>query len=45
MGLIQQQAITGHSSLDITRKYIQMLDFDLIEAHKAHGPIDSFLCW
>ncbi len=43
MNLIELQAMLGHSSLDMTRKYIQMIDEDLIEAHKAHGPIDSFL--
>lgn len=43
MNLIQLQAIMGHSSLEMTRNYIQMLDEDLVEAHKAHGPIDSFL--
>ncbi|MDF1519293.1 MAG: tyrosine-type recombinase/integrase [Brevefilum sp.] len=43
MNLIQLQAMMGHSSLEMTRKYIQMLDEDLVEAHKAHGPIDSFI--
>jgi integrase/recombinase XerD len=43
MNLIQLQAMMGHSSLEMTRNYVQMLDEDLIEAHKAHGPIDSFL--
>ncbi len=41
MNLIQLQAMMGHSSLEMTRKYIQMIDEDLIEAHKAHGPIDN----
>lgn len=43
MNLIQLQAIMGHSSLDMTRKYIQMLEEDIIEAHKEHGPIDTFI--
>ena len=43
MNLIQLQTMMGHSSLDMTREYIQMLDEDLIESHKAHGPLDSFL--
>lgn len=43
MNLIQLQAMMGHSSLEMTRNYIQMLDEDLIEAYRAHGPIDSFL--
>ena len=43
MNLIQLQAMMGHSSLEMTRKYIQMIDEDLIEAHKEHGPIDNIL--
>ena len=43
MNLLQLQAMLGHSSLEMTRQYVQMVDDDLIEAHKAHGPIDSFL--
>lgn len=43
MNILQLQAMMGHSSLEMTRKYIQMLDEDLVEAHKAHGPIDSFI--
>ena len=43
MNIIQLQAMMGHSSLEMTRNYVQMLDEDLIEAHKAHGPIDRFL--
>lgn len=43
MNIIQLQAMMGHSSLEMTRKYIQMLDEDIIEAHKAHGPIDIFI--
>ena len=43
MNLLQLQAMLGHSSLEMTRHYVQMIDDDLVEAHKAHGPIDSFL--
>lgn len=42
MNVIQLQAFMGHSSLDMTRHYIDLLDEDLVEAHKEHGPIDSF---
>lgn len=42
MNLIQLQAILGHSSLEMTRQYIQLLDEDLLEAHQHHGPVDSF---
>jgi integrase/recombinase XerD len=41
MNLIQLQAMMGHSSLEMTRNYIQMLEEDLLEAQKAHGPIDN----
>lgn len=43
MNLLQLQAMLGHSSLEMTRRYIQMIDDDLLEAHKLHGPVDSFL--
>ena len=43
MNLLQLQAMLGHSSLEMTRHYVQMIDDDLVEAHKAHGSIDSFL--
>jgi site-specific recombinase XerD len=37
------QALLGHSSLDMTKKYIELLDEDLLEAHQEHGPIDRFI--
>lgn len=43
MNLIELQALMGHSSLEMTRNYFQMLDEDHIQAHEAHEPIDSFL--
>jgi integrase/recombinase XerD len=43
MNLLQLQAILGHSSLDMTRQYVHLIDDDLVEAHKAHGPIDNLL--
>lgn len=43
MNILQLQAMMGHASLEMTRKYIQMIDEDIIEAHKAHGPIDNIL--
>jgi site-specific recombinase XerD len=38
--VIELQALLGHASLDMTKHYIEMLGDDLIEAHRAHGPID-----
>jgi integrase/recombinase XerD len=37
------QALMGHSSLEMTRKYIKMVDEDLLLAHKEHGPVDRWL--
>jgi site-specific recombinase XerD len=43
MNPIHLQGLLGHSTLDMTRRYIQMVDDDLVEAHKLHGPIDNIL--
>jgi len=40
----------GHTTLEMTRRYTQMVDDDdddhdddWVEAHRNHGPVDSFL--
>ena len=43
MNPLHLQGLLGHASLEMTRQYIQMLDDDLVEAHRLHGPIDTFL--
>ncbi len=43
MNLLHLQGLLGNSSLEMTRRYVQMVDDDLIEAHRLHGPIDTFL--
>ncbi|MBN1304373.1 MAG: tyrosine-type recombinase/integrase [Anaerolineales bacterium] len=43
MNLLHLQGLLGHSTIEMTRRYVQMIDDDLVEAHKDHGPIDSFL--
>lgn len=43
MNVFQLQGLLGHSSLEMTRRYVAMLDEDLIDAHKKHGPIDNLL--
>lgn len=43
MSVFHLQSLLGHSSLEMTRRYVQMLDDDLVEAHRLHGPIDTFL--
>jgi integrase/recombinase XerD len=40
---IHLQSLMGHSTLEQTRKYIKLVDDDLKDAHKRHGPVDSFL--
>jgi site-specific recombinase XerD len=43
MNLLHLQGLLGHSTIEMTRRYVQMVDDDLLEAHKTHGPIDNFL--
>jgi integrase/recombinase XerD len=43
MNLVDIQGLMGHSSIEMTRDYIQALKDDFIEAHKEHGPIDHFI--
>ena len=41
MDPLEIQALLGHTTLLMTRKYIEMVDDDLIAAHQSHGPIDN----
>jgi site-specific recombinase XerD len=43
MSPLHLQGLLGHSSLEMVRRYIQMLDEDLLQAHREHGPVDRFL--
>jgi len=43
MNVFQLQGLLGHSTLEMTRHYIEMLDEDLVKAHKEHGPIDNLI--
>ena len=43
MNVLHLQSLLGHSSLEMTRRYVQLVKDDLCEAHKEHGPIDRFL--
>jgi integrase len=43
MNVIQLQGLLGYSTLEMTRHYVELLEEDLIQAHKEHGPIDSIL--
>ena len=43
MNPLHLQGLLGHSTLDMTRRYIQMVDDDLVEAHRMYGPVDHAL--
>ncbi len=43
MNPLHLQALMGHSTLEMTRRYIQLVEDDLKEAHKKHGPVDRWL--
>ena len=43
MNVFQLQGLLGHSTLEMTRHYVTLLDKDLIDAHQKHGPIDNLL--
>jgi integrase/recombinase XerD len=40
MSPLHLQSLMGHSSLEMVRKYIQLVDDDLRQAHQAASPID-----
>lgn len=37
------QALLGHTTLEMTRRYVQILDEDLRKAHGEFGPVDRLL--
>lgn len=41
MDLVSLQTLLGHSDISTTRKYIQWLESDLLEAHRRASPIDN----
>jgi integrase/recombinase XerD len=43
MSPLHVQGLLGHSTLEMTRHYAAMIDDDLLEAHRKHGPMDTFL--
>ncbi len=43
MDVFHLQKLLGHSTLEMTRKYVDMIDSDLLKEHKEHGPVDNLL--
>jgi integrase/recombinase XerD len=43
MNPLHLQALLGHTTLEMTRRYISMIDEDLIIAHQEYGPIDMIV--
>ena len=43
MNPLHVQSMLGHSSLEMTRRYIQLVRDDLMKAHSEHGPIDGYI--
>lgn len=43
MDIVSLQLMLGHSSLEVTRQYLQYTDEDLTEQHRKAGPVDRLL--
>lgn len=43
MSPLHLQALLGHTTLEMTKRYTTMIDDDIQEAHREHGPIDNLL--
>ena len=43
MNVFHLQGLLGHSTLEMVRRYAQIIEEDLIEAHREFGPVDKFL--
>jgi integrase/recombinase XerD len=43
MNPLHLQGLLGHTTLEMTRRYIRMVAADLAEAHREYGPIDNFI--
>lgn len=41
MNVLHLQGLMGHSSLEMTQRYVNVNEIDLLDAHVAHGPIDN----
>jgi site-specific recombinase XerD len=43
MSIAHVQAIMGHRTPIMTLEYVKLVDDDLLDAHREHGPVDNFL--
>jgi len=43
MDVARLAALLGHGDLDTVRRYLALVDDDLRDAHKEHGPVDAML--
>jgi site-specific recombinase XerD len=41
MAQLKLQGLLGHSSLEMTERYVQMLNTDYAIAHRRFGPTDN----
>jgi integrase len=44
MNVLHLQALLGHSSLEMVNHYAQLVDDDLLEAHRMYSPVDNLDC-
>ena len=45
MDLMKLQALMGHATLKMTKGYFEMLDDDLIDAHREYGSIVRYISY
>jgi integrase len=43
MSPLHLQELLGHSTLEMTRRYIQMISDNLVDAHREPGRLDRFV--
>jgi hypothetical protein len=41
MSLVHLAALMGHSNLQLLSRYAQLIEGDLVEAHRASSPVDN----
>jgi integrase/recombinase XerD len=41
MSVLHLQALPGHASLEMVQYYAQMIDDDLLDAHRKFSPVDN----